>query len=84
MLDIMHKANFMKCHADAKLCTLSSFIKHLSLCTLEHVFSFVWISERTSWTEITHSVQVDTPSIQITGVFFRKCLEMKPVPEMLH
>ncbi|KQJ96095.1 uncharacterized protein LOC100837705 isoform X4 [Brachypodium distachyon] len=31
MLDIMHKANLMKSHADAKLCTLRSFITFLSV-----------------------------------------------------
>uniref|UniRef100_A0ACD5U6H4 Uncharacterized protein n=1 Tax=Avena sativa TaxID=4498 RepID=A0ACD5U6H4_AVESA len=31
MLDIMHKANWMKCHSDAKLCTLRSFITFLSV-----------------------------------------------------
>ncbi|XP_048540938.1 uncharacterized protein LOC125520147 [Triticum urartu] len=33
MLDIMHKANLMKRHADAKLCTLRSFITFLSVYT---------------------------------------------------
>lgn len=33
MLDIMHKANWMKCYADAKLCTLRSFITFLSVYT---------------------------------------------------
>lgn len=33
MLDIMHKANLMKCQVDAKLCALRSFITFLSVCT---------------------------------------------------
>jgi nuclear pore complex protein Nup188 len=33
MLDIMHKANKMKCHADAELSTLRSFITFLSVYT---------------------------------------------------
>ncbi|KAF0930438.1 hypothetical protein E2562_032778 [Oryza meyeriana var. granulata] len=33
MLDIMSKANLMKCQVDAKLCTLRSFIAFLSVCT---------------------------------------------------
>lgn len=33
MLDIMCKANLMKCHADAMLCTLRSFITFLSVYT---------------------------------------------------
>ncbi|XP_040384027.1 uncharacterized protein LOC102721481 isoform X2 [Oryza brachyantha] len=33
MLDIMHKANLMKCQVDAKLCALRSLVAFLSVCT---------------------------------------------------